>query len=68
MLPATIFLLTNVLYLTLRVSPVSGSFPRPLSPQEEEAMIGRAAAGDREAKDILIRHNLRLVAHIVNKS
>ncbi len=67
MLPATIFLLTNVLYLTLRVSPVSGSFPQPLSPQEEEAMIGRAAAGDREAKDILIRHNLRLVAHIVKK-
>ncbi|MBR6555569.1 MAG: RNA polymerase sporulation sigma factor SigK [Clostridia bacterium] len=67
MLPTTIFLLANVLYLTLRVSPVSGSFPRPLSPQEEEIAIARAVAGDREAKDILIRHNLRLVAHIVKK-
>lgn len=67
MLPTTIFLLANVLYLTLRVSPVSGSFPRPLSSKEEEIAIARAAAGDREAKDILIRHNLRLVAHIVKK-
>ncbi len=67
MLPTTIFLLANVLYLTLRVSPISGSFPRPLSPQEEETMIARAGTGDREAKDMLIRHNLRLVAHIVKK-
>ncbi len=67
MLPTTIFLLANVLYLTLRVSPISGSFPRPLSPQEEDIMITRAVAGDREAKDVLIRHNLRLVAHIVKK-
>ena len=67
MLPTTIFLLANVLYLTLRVSPVSGSFPRPLSSKEEEIAIARAVAGDRDAKDILIRHNLRLVAHIVKK-
>ncbi len=67
MLPTTIFLLANVLYLTLRVSPISGSFPKPLSAQEEEAMVSRAAAGDQEAKEVLIERNLRLVAHIVKK-
>ena len=67
MLPTTIFLLANVLYLTLRVSPVSGSFPRPLSPEEEERMIARSLQGDTQARDILIQRNLRLVAHIVKK-
>lgn len=67
MLPTTIFLLANILYLTLRVSPVSGSFPRPLSPQEEEAMLARSVQGDQAAKEILIERNLRLVAHIVKK-
>lgn len=67
MLPTTIFLLANVLYLTLRVSPVSGSFPKPLSGKEEEIMISRAINGDSRAKEILIERNLRLVAHIVKK-
>ena len=67
MLPTTIFLLANVLYLTLRVSPVSGSFPKPLSGKEEENMISRAINGDSRAKEILIERNLRLVAHIVKK-
>lgn len=67
MFPTTIFLLANVLYLTLRVSPVSGSFPKPLSSREEEVMVSRAANGDKAAKEILIERNLRLVAHIVKK-
>ena len=67
MLPTTIFLLANVLYLTLRVSPVSGSFPKPLSGKEEERMIARAIEGDQQAKETLIERNLRLVAHIVKK-
>lgn len=67
MLPTTIFLLANVLYLTLRVSPVSGSFPRPLSAHEEELLLARAVDGDQQAKEILIERNLRLVAHIVKK-
>ncbi len=67
MLPTTIFLLANVLYLTLRVSPVSGSFPRPLSAHEEEFLLARAVDGDQQAKEILIERNLRLVAHIVKK-
>lgn len=44
----------------------TGSFPRPLKPQEERHYLERAAEGDIEARNILIEHNLRLVAHIMN--
>ena len=43
------------------------SFLQPLDPAEEAECIRRMAAGDREARDRLIEHNLRLVAHIVKK-
>lgn len=43
------------------------SFPKPLSKEDEEKYLALAAKGDKEAKDILIRHNMRLVAHIVKK-
>ncbi len=42
-------------------------FPEPLKPEEEEKMITRMLNGDKEARNILIEHNLRLVAHIVKK-
>ncbi|ACL69343.1 RNA polymerase sporulation sigma factor SigK [Halothermothrix orenii] len=42
-------------------------FPQPLSPEEEEKYIKRMRQGDEEARNILIEHNLRLVAHIVKK-
>jgi RNA polymerase sporulation-specific sigma factor len=45
----------------------AGSFPRPLSPREEKLYLERAAAGDLEARNILIERNLRLVAHILKK-
>ena len=45
----------------------TGSFPRPLDPQEEKKYLERAAAGDIEARNILIERNLRLVAHIMKK-
>ena len=45
----------------------TGSFPRPLSPKEEQRYLERAAAGDLEARNTLIERNLRLVAHIMNK-
>ena len=45
----------------------TGSFPRPLEPQEEKKYLERAAAGDIEARNILIERNLRLVAHIMKK-
>ena len=43
------------------------SFPKPLPKEEEEKYLALAAQGDKEAKEILVRHNMRLVAHIVKK-
>lgn len=45
----------------------SGSFPKPLSETEEAEYLRKMKAGDEDAKNILIEHNLRLVAHIVKK-
>ena len=60
-------LLVHAVYLMLRVQGSGGAFPRPLSPEEEADCIARMAAGDRAARDELIEHNLRLVAHIEKK-
>lgn len=51
------------------VSYVSGSnsFPPPLTAEEEEECLKRYADGDDDAKNKLIEHNLRLVAHVVKK-
>lgn len=43
------------------------SFPRPLTAQEEEALIAAMAQGDSAAAQKLVEHNLRLVAHIAKK-
>ena len=43
------------------------SFPIPLSTKEEQLYIRLCKDGDREAREILIERNLRLVAHIVKK-
>ena len=43
------------------------SFPKPLPKEEEEKYLALAAKGDKAAKDILVKHNMRLVAHIVKK-
>lgn len=42
-------------------------FPDPLSKEEEEECVQKAQLGDQEARNMLIEHNLRLVAHIVKK-
>lgn len=44
-----------------------GTFPKPLSAQEEKKYLALAKAGDKSAKEILIKHNMRLVAHVVKK-
>ena len=44
-----------------------GAFPRPLSESEEEKYLQLARKGDINARNILVEHNLRLVAHIVKK-
>ncbi|SBW07907.1 RNA polymerase sigma-28 factor (fragment) [uncultured Eubacteriales bacterium] len=64
MIPAWIFLMLNSLFITLRLSG-GGSFPRPLKAEEERHYLERLQAGDTEARNILIEHNLRLVAHIM---
>ena len=55
----------HMLYLALHLE--SGSFPRPLTAAEEQAAFAAMALGDRSARDKLIRHNLRLVAHVAKK-
>jgi len=45
----------------------NNTFPQPLPPQEEAAMLKRLQQGDEQARNTLIEHNLRLVAHIVKK-
>ena len=58
--------LCNMIYLALHVTG-SSSFPQPLSKEEEQECLSRIEQGDEEAKNELIEHNLRLVAHIVKK-
>ena len=64
MLAAVWLMLSSLLY-SLQLS--SGSFPRPLTAQEEKHYLQLAAQGDLEARNILIERNLRLVAHIMKK-
>lgn len=59
--------LLGLLILPLLGSIISNSFPRVLSIEEEEFYLNKYKEGDREARDKLIEHNLRLVAHIVKK-
>lgn len=66
MLSATILLLLGSMLCALRLDQ-PGSFPKPLSQEEERRYLERAAAGDRAARNILIERNLRLVAHIMKK-
>lgn len=65
MLAAVWLMLSGLLY-SLQLS--TGSFPRPLTAQEEREYLERFAAGDLEARNILIERNLRLVAHIMKKN
>jgi RNA polymerase sporulation-specific sigma factor len=67
MLSASLLLLLPGLLWMLRLGP-SGSFPRPLRAEEEREYLERwLSAGDLEARNALVEHNLRLVAHIVKK-
>ena len=67
MLSSTFLLLLNGAFLTLRLGGRAGSFPRPLSSEEESACVERWLQGDTDARNKLIEHNLRLVAHIIKK-
>lgn len=66
MLNTAILMLMNGLLLVLRISP-GDSFPRPLSAEEERRCLREwSENGDVEARNTLVEHNLRLVAHIMN--
>lgn len=64
---AWLLLTLNGLFFTLRLSGTGGSFPRPLKREEEQEYLKRMAEGDMDARNALIEHNLRLVAHIIKK-
>ncbi len=57
-------MLSSLLY-SLQLS--SGSFPRPLTREEESHYLALAAKGDLDARNVLVERNLRLVAHIMKK-
>ena len=67
MLSAFLLLLCNSLFLSLHLSGGAGSFPKPLTAQQEREYLRRCAEGDLEARNQLVEHNLRLVAHIIKK-
>lgn len=66
MLSPLIYLMMNGLFFSLNLSG-GGSFPKPLSAKEEREYLDRWAGGDLEARNKLVEHNLRLVAHIAKK-
>ena len=61
-----ISILLKSLYFTLRVSGIS-SFPKPLSAAEEQRLLTLVAQGDTGARNLLVEHNMRLVAHVIKK-
>ena len=62
---ASVWLLLSGLFYSLQLH--SGSFPKPLTSEEERHYLDRAAQGDLEARNILVERNLRLVAHVMKK-
>ncbi|MCL2014137.1 MAG: RNA polymerase sporulation sigma factor SigK [Oscillospiraceae bacterium] len=60
------YALSNLLYFALRIEN-NGSFPKPLPAAKERECFEKMAAGDQNARNTLIEHNLRLVAHIIKK-
>ena len=65
MVSVALTLLAHAMLLSLHLS--NGSFPRPLSAKEERECVARMLEGDMDARNTLIEHNLRLVAHVVKK-
>lgn len=64
-LTAVSYMMKELVFLVSYVK--NNAFPQPLSASEERKYLKRMAEGDADARNILIEHNLRLVAHIVKK-
>ena len=62
---AAVWLMLSGLMYSLQLQ--NGSFPKPLSREEEARYLALAAQGDIGARNVLIERNLRLVAHIMKK-
>lgn len=60
-----LWLMLSTLLYSLQLS--TGSFPKPLSAEEEQYYLKLSAQGDLEARNILVERNLRLVSHIMKK-
>ena len=67
MLQTAFMLLMSSAFLMLKLGTGTGSFPKPLRAEEEREYIEKSIAGDTNARNKLIEHNLRLVAHIIKK-
>ena len=61
---AAVWLMLSSLLYSLQLQ--TGSFPKPLTEEEELHYLNLASQGDMDARNILIERNLRLVAHIMN--
>jgi RNA polymerase sporulation-specific sigma factor len=59
-------ILSGIIFFALHVT-ASNSFPRPLSAEEEKECFKKMSGGDKNSRNKLIEHNLRLVAHIIKK-
>ena len=64
MIAAAWLVLSGLMY-SLQLS--TGSFPKPLTPEEEQHYLKLCAQGDLHARNVLIERNLRLVAHVMKK-
>ena len=62
---AAVWLMLSTLLYSLQLS--TGSFPKPLTEEEERRYLELAKNGDLEARNVLIERNLRLVAHVMKK-
>lgn len=59
--------LSQYIFLFILHIANSESFPKPLTKKQEQECLQRAAKGDIHARNQLVEHNLRLVAHIIKK-
>lgn len=57
----------QMIFTEIYMITLHNMFPKPLSREEETEYLSRMAAGDMEAREVLIERNLRLVAHVVKK-
>ena len=60
-------ILSKLFLMFLRTSTGASSFPPPLKPKQERLLFKKCRDGDKKSRELLIEHNLRLVAHIVKK-